>query len=466
MVALASVSQGIVRSAGSPGSQRIPVVPDSGDATDLAAGRRIESPRILLAATVRWPLAARLAIAFRELGSPVHAWCPVGHPLEKTAAVEQIHRGSVLAPLSSLRAAIAGATPDFIIPCDDDAAACLHRLHRESPADGPSAALRKLVEWSLGTPASCSLATARGELMRVAAAEGLRIPETWRLASVADLEDWAAQGGFPAALKLDHSWGGLGVAIVGDIDQARRAYKAATHPSMVRALSQLILRRDPSQILRRLRSARPAVTVQKFIAGRPANRAVACWQGEVLAGISVAALQTQGATGPMSVAQVIQNDEMSEAARRLIRVLGLSGLCGLDFVIEESSGDAYLIEVNPRATPISHLALGTGQNLPAALYARLRGDPAPQGASRIHSDVIAMFPGEWRRDPLSPYLHAAFHDVPWLEMGLVSDCVARPWEDRGIAARARAFLYPGHAPGLASFPASQVHLAPLAGSEE
>ena len=86
-------------------------------------------PRILIAATVRWPLAARLAISFHSLGCSVHAWCPVGHPLAKTRAVERVHRYGVLMPRRSLRAAIVASTPDFIIPCDDDAAVHLQQLH-------------------------------------------------------------------------------------------------------------------------------------------------------------------------------------------------------------------------------------------------------------------------------------------------------------------------------------------------
>ena len=66
---------------------------------------------------------------------------------------------------------------------------------------------------------------------------------------------------------------------------------------------------------------------------------------------------------------------MADSAQRMVHALGLSGLCGLDFVIENSSGDAYLIEINPRATPVCHLALGAGHDLPAALLARLRDLP-------------------------------------------------------------------------------------------
>lgn len=428
----------------------IPHVADFSEASRRSVGGT--QPRILLAATLRWPLAARLAIAFRELSCRVEAWCPAGHPLEKTRAVERIYRCGTLAPLRSLAAAINAAAPGIIIPCDDDAAIHLHRLYARGGTDKSSVTLRQVIERSLGTPASCLLATARGKLMRLAQAEGVRVPETLWLGSSADLDDWASRSGFPAVLKVDRSWGGLGVSIVHDIEQARDAYRMATHPSTLRALSHLILRRDASYLLRQLSGTRPVVTLQKFIAGAPANCAVACWQGEVMAATSVIALQTQTPTGPATVVRVIENAEMSDAVKRLVRSLRLSGLCGLDFVVEAGTGAAYLIEMNPRATPISHLALGAGHDLPAALNARLRGEPAPMTASAIHGSVIAMFPGEWRRDPQSAFLPSAYHDVPWAEMELVRDCVERPWEERGLAAQIRAYLKPRRAPDFVLAP--------------
>ena len=412
----------------------------------------LEPPRILLAATLRWPLAARLAIALRAQGCSVQAWCPSGHPLHHTQAVQRVHHRAPWAPLRSLRSAIAASKPDFIIPCDDDAAIHLHRLHAHGDDSPAGASLRALIEYSLGSPASCALATERGELMRRAAAAGVRVPATGTIRSAKDLDDWIERHGLPLVLKVDGSWGGLGVTVAVDRAQAHAALRIAMRPPLTRALSQWILRRDASQLWRQLNPARTAAVAQAFIDGRPANRAVACWNGEVLAGISVVALQTHGTTGPATVVKVIENEEMSEAARRLVRTLGLSGLCGLDFVIEWSSGAAYMIEVNPRATPISHLPLGTGQNLLAALHARLSGEPAPVGASTIPEGLIAMFPGEWRRDSHSPYLRSAFHDVPWAETALVRDCVQPLWETRGLFARLREQIAGKHMPAAALWP--------------
>ena len=417
---------------------------------------RIGNPRILLAATTRWPLAARLAIAFHKLGCEVEAWCPVGHPLEKTRAVERIHRHGILTPQWSLLGTIRAARPAFIIPCDDDAAIQLHRLHESCCASGEAWAERTLIERSLGTPASCSRAAARDELMNLAVAEGVRTPAAGRLSVPADLNEWAVRDGFPAVVKLDRSCGGRGVMVVQSIEEARRAADSAAHPSFIRALSDLMLRRDSTRLLQRLRRERPVVTVQNFIGGMSANRAVACWQGEILAGISVAALRTQRSNGPATVVQIIDNKEMSDAATRMVRALGVSGFCGLDFVLEGATGAAHLIEINPRATPISHLALGSGQDLPAALVARLKGEPMPTSASTVEDQIIAMFPGEWRRDSRSPYLHTATHDVPWDEMDLVRDCVSLPWEERGWIARIRARVYPRRVANVIPFPLQRI----------
>ena len=420
----------------------------------------LPGPTILVAATVRWPLAARLAISFRGLGCSVQAWCPAGHALEKTRAVERIHRYRALQPKRSLRAAIVASAPDFIVPCDDDAAIQLQRLH-DCDDDGAEAEwLRGLIKHSLGSPSSCARATVRGKLMDLALAERVRIPAAGRLSCAADIEDWGAEHGFPAVIKVDRSWGGLGVTVVRSIEEARLALRSALKPSLIGALADLIVRRNPLPLLARFRRGRPAVTVQKFIAGTPANRAVACWQGEVLAGISVAALQTQCPTGPATVVQVIDDEEMTATAAKLVRALGLTGFCGLDFVIETATGAAYLIEINPRATPICHLPLGAGRHLPLALYAKLTGEPEASIAPAIASSVIAMFPAEWRRDPQSPYLRNSFHDVPWTEIDLVRECVGLLWEDRGIAARIRTRLSPRRSLALPSFPMGGNRSAP------
>ena len=101
----------------------------------------------------------------------------------------------------------------------------------------------------------------------------------------------------------------------------------------------------------------------------------------------------------------------------------------------EGKGQEHLIEVNPRATPICHLAVGNDRSLPLALYSELTGRPPRDQPFAINQSVIAMFPGEWQRDSSSPYLRSAYHDVPWPEANLVRDGIDGPWAERGLVAR-------------------------------
>ncbi len=401
------------------------------------------APRILLTATLRWPIAARLAMAFDGMGCHVQALCPRQHPITKTHAVGKIYRHSILRPLATLRAAIESAAPDLVIPCDDNAAIHLHQLYEIACQEKISDNSAQIIARSLGSPSACALAASRGKLMALAAQEQVRVPASTVVATAAELTAWLNKHGFPAVIKIDCTWGGQGVSIVHHLKQARQVFESmAARPAVTRAVARALLERDPSFILNAMKAAKRTVTVQNFISGRPANRAVACWQGKVLAGISVEAMQTQHPTGPATVVRVIENKEMTLAANRLVRRLGLSGLWGLDFVLESKTGAAYFIEMNPRATPICHLPLPVGQNLPAALYQQLTGVAPLSTPVAIERDIIAMFPGEWRRDPASPYLRSDYHDIPWQEQEFVQDCINKPWAERGLAARWWARLRP------------------------
>ncbi|MFZ0940193.1 MAG: hypothetical protein WAN63_12230, partial [Candidatus Sulfotelmatobacter sp.] len=92
------------------------------------------------------------------------------------------------------------------------------------------------------------------------------------------------------------------------------------------------------------------------------------------------------------------------------------------------SGNAHLIEINPRATQVGHLRLGPGRDLPAALSSVLSGDPLRAAPEVTEKDTIALFPQEWLRDPASTFLTSAYHDVPWEEPELLRACVSQRWK--------------------------------------
>ena len=385
-------------------------------------------PNVLLVQTLLWPNAARLALAFRATECRVYALCRRKYPLCTLSSVEGIYPYHPFAPLRSLFAAIKAADPHLIIPCDDPAVAIICRLYSWlDEATELGSRMRTMIARSFGNPDSYQLASTRSELASIATPAGVLLPRTSRISTVEELGDWLRREGFPAVLKVNHSWGGTGVTIIRNLQEARLAYRRMTGPQeLARAIKRLLWNQEPELFLQRSRGLRPVLSIQAYIPGRPANCAVACWQGEVIASIEVEVLVTQNPTGNATVVRVIRNPKIVKTARSVARWLGISGFFGFDFVLEEASGRPYLVEINPRATQINHLALGAGRDLPTALRARISGEPIRAARAVTDCETIALFPQEWRRDPQSRFFLTAYHDVPYDEPELVRAYVAAP----------------------------------------
>lgn len=372
-------------------------------------------PRILLVTTVDWPSAARLAGAFFDVGAQVDALFPAGHPLGHSKYVAGRHHYSPFGPSASLSRAVARAKPDLVVPCDDRAVAQLLRFDR--------GATRELVRRSLGAVENYASLISRSTFIDAARAAGVAAPETITVPHVSMLDAALARVGFPAVLKGDGSWGGDGVAVVRNLGQAHAIFaKFAPAPSPARSLARAVLRRDAHFLGEMMHPRAMTVSVQRFVAGNPATTAFACWKGRVLATIHMEVLETTCATGPASVLRHIDCRAMDEAAVRIAERFGLSGLHGLDFM-RDAAGRPHLIEINPRATQSSPLALGPGHDLVAALAACV--SPSVQGARpRVTANpIVALFPQEWRRNPQSPWLSTAFLDVPWDDPEVLRACL-------------------------------------------
>ena len=393
------------------------------------------APRLLLTDTNRWPSPARLAIGLSKAGFNVSAVCGYpGHPLLKTRAVRQIFPYSGLHPLESLRAAIEASDPQIIVPCDDRGVRHLHQLHAQAHSLGESGSeLTSLIERSLGSPKSYPIVSKRYDLLEIAEEEGLRIPHTQLINTFDDLKAWQDQQTFPWMLKLDGTWGGRGVRAAHTLPQAEQFFLELTRPrSVVEVSKQLIMSRDRSWVWPRRTYLRPMVIAQAHISGRPANCTFVCWNGQVLAGIGVEVVSAQGNSGPANVVRIIHNQAMMVAAEKISRRLGLSGFFGLDFMIEDKSDATYLIEMNPRCTPLSHLQLGKGRDLVEALWARVSGQPLRDIPAVTQNATIAYFPQASMCK--SKFLESSFHDIPREEPDLVQELL-EPWSERSFVAR-------------------------------
>jgi Carbamoyl-phosphate synthase L chain, ATP binding domain len=374
-------------------------------------------------------------MAFANSRCIVDAVCPIHNPLCLTKAVRRTYAYHALSPLDSLLTALNSSLPDLIVPGDDLANNHLHDLYYslQKKSDPASNNICKLIEHSIGSPESFPIVVARAAFMELAGQEGIRVPKTAALADVQDLEEQITRMGFPVVLKTDGSSSGEGVRIVLTPAEAKRAfYSLRDAPPLIRVAKRVVIGQDMRWLRATLFRRCPVVNVQEFVSGRDATSLVACWKGEVLAALHFEVINKQYERGPASVLRLIENQEMDNAARKAVRRLNISGLHGFDFLLEKESEKAFLIEMNPRATQVGHLALGPGRDLPTALTAAVSGRAIPESPRVTENLMIALFPQEWSRDPGSPLLNSAYHDIPWEDPDLVRYCLrkSRKWNDR------------------------------------
>jgi hypothetical protein len=397
-------------------------------------------PKILLTDTNRWPIISRMVIRLRNMGCTTAVLCPLPrHPVQKVRDAHQIFRYSGLAPVASLRRAIEAFDPDLIIPCCDRGVQHLHDLHAIAKAQRATEGnIAALIERSLGSPEHFAVTSSRPDLIEAARAEGIVVPKTVKISNDTDLQRWSTRSPLPWVIKADGTWGGRGVRIVDNGDEARRWVSEFSHRAgFIKLIQKLILNRDRGWALRDWIHSRRSVIAQSFVDGRPANCAVVCWKGNVLAGIAVEVIKSCGATGPATLVQVVPGVEMIGAAKTIARRLGISGFFGLDFIIENGTGSIYLIEMNPRCTPPCPLPLGEGRDLVAAFWAQLTGETFPSNQQQIEQSVVAYFPqavgcGEVIKDETED--NSVHHDIPEGEPELVEELL-RSYSARSIVGK-------------------------------
>jgi hypothetical protein len=349
---------------------------------------------ILLVTTMTWPFPAQLAGAFAGAGARVEALCPPRAMLAKSRHVARLYRYNPVAAMESLCQAIAAAQPDMIIPCDDLAAELVNRTQDKAP-------IHRL-----------------GFLNRAAEAGAPSVAAA-PLENEDGLEEAMRTLGLPLVIKTDHSWGGEGVVIAHTREEARAAFRRLMPQSRLRNVARAMRGRGSHFLTRALHPVAARLSAQRYVEGPPATSSIACWQGQVVAAHHFDVLLSTTPTSPASVIAVSNCPQMADTACKVAAAFNLSGLFGLDYV-RGGDGDVHLLEMNARATPTMHLALES--DLPAALLGAA-GLPARVRPPVTDKARIALFPREWLRDPASPWLAQAFHDVPWDDPDVVRACV-------------------------------------------
>jgi predicted ATP-grasp superfamily ATP-dependent carboligase len=361
-------------------------------------------PRVIVLSTANWFGAPRLTRAFHRAGFDVQT---LGYPnvvLTRSRYVSAEFFLSDSAPHEELirvaREVLIAQRPSFVVPTDDASVELLQALaalaRRELPESDP---LLVLLRDSLGNFDQHRVLRQRLGLAQVAERAGVRAPA---YALVHDRDEafaFVARHGANVVLKAEETFAGLGVSICnGETElDAALARMAASYP----------------------RSLREGAVLQSYVPGRTAMRAVIAHRGRVLAGLSAFKVETYPpVTGPSCVVEFIDHPEMRATASAMIRELDYSGFASLDFIVD-AEGNAHLIELNSRPTPICHLGEYLGSDLCLALRHALEGQAVADRDPANLPKKVALFPQEWIRNPSSPHFADAYHDVPWDEPDLL-----------------------------------------------
>jgi predicted ATP-grasp superfamily ATP-dependent carboligase len=317
--------------------------------------------------------------------------------------------------LFALAAALEQYDPRFLIPGDDSAVELAHalacNLEQYSSQVGR---LRDCLTRSLGDSKGYSSVQSRERLHELAQGIGARVPAQSVVVGIDAALAFAAQHGFPVVLKKENSCAGFGTQICRDAAAISRAF------------AYFASRMSGGD------AENPVITVQRYITGPTAMRALLAYDGHVVAGLTAIKVETHPApTGPSTVVRFTEHPEMTRTAEMVVEALGIAGFASFDFIIEDATDAAYLIELNPRVTPICHLGGAFGPDLCGALWERLTGQPPRVTIPSSSLRTVALFPQEWIRAIESSYLGTAHHDVPWDDPGLCAMLVSIAREQMG-----------------------------------
>jgi biotin carboxylase len=180
----------------------------------------------------------------------------------------------------------------------------------------------------------------------------------------------------------------------------------------------------------------PRFVLQKFIAGEVYSVAISGVCGKAAAAFSFIKKVNTRAHGQACILQYARREDLIEHARGLFEALRLNGYAGVDYIVDRD-GRAYLLEINQCLVMKSHFSDCFGVDLTAAMLALHRGQSIPAPRPPTH-EYVALFPSEWARDPASPQLYHAYHDVPWEDPALLSGMIASFHAQRTAGARKQA----------------------------
>ena len=133
--------------------------------------------------------------------------------------------------------------------------------------------------------------------------------------------------------------------------------------------------------------------VQQCVQGEGWGVSCLYWEGQLVASFTHRRLREKMESGgPSTYREHLSNPAIESMAHKLLSSLGWHGLAMVEFKYNPETGQAWLIEVNPRLWGSVHHAISAGVEFPYLLF--LASTQGPQAAIQYHAQQKIRYP--WR----------------------------------------------------------------------
>lgn len=230
--------------------------------------------------------------------------------------------------------------PDVIIPIGSQLA--LARFREGVPLPKNYKVLPKNIHTIAESSDKIMLLDSKVRCSALAAQLGIAQPQMLNNADAVDYDriEWGR-----VIFKRDSSFGGSGV------------FRPRTRQALDRLIAQ--------------QPGRPFL-VEEFIEGYDVSVDAVRFPGFYKAACYRTLARKQG-QGPASERMAIDFPELCQTARRILDHIDYNGVCGFDFRISESTGQAYFLECNPRFTGGIGTQIEAGFDIPYEILRNWRG---------------------------------------------------------------------------------------------
>jgi predicted ATP-grasp superfamily ATP-dependent carboligase len=365
---------------------------------------------------------SRLPAALRSSGFKVSAICHVNSYLAKTKYLDQLiawtglETTNALSRIIKIIQVIEQLKPHLVIPADEGTIVLLFQTLRMCKLWHRYAGVKAVLERSLFREEFLPQTIVKDAFIDFAAGLGIRVPQNCVIHTREEALELVASLQFPVVLKRAVGSSGRQVTIHDNPDTLA---SELTHIFRMRALRDM-KHRVTSLLTNSINVIDNYWSLQQFVQGETAMFVFVAGQGKILGHLPLYKKQTYpGKTGPSSVIQSFNCPEMLEFAARIVEKIEFNGFGSIDFIVDAQSQQPYVIEFNPRPVPACHLGQHFNVDLCQLLADHIQGK-SPAHSEVLPSQTIALFPSEYFRDPQSPYLKTAFHDIPWEDEGLMA----------------------------------------------